>query len=91
LRDASYGMLSEKALKAITKLYDKVDFKETAIALTMKRQYLQKGGRKAEEDMLDLYVKLKLTNDRNVEMLDRGKEFMDELTPEVVSKFSNLS
>jgi hypothetical protein len=26
-------MLSEKALKAITKLYDKVDFKETAIAL----------------------------------------------------------
>jgi hypothetical protein len=24
-------------------------------------------------------------------MLDRGKEFMDELTPEVVSKFSNLS
>jgi hypothetical protein len=25
-------MLSEKALKAITKLYDKVDFKETAIA-----------------------------------------------------------
>jgi hypothetical protein len=59
----------------------------------MKRQYLQKGGRKAtEEDMLDLYVEiLKLTNDRNVEMLDRGKEFMDELTPEVVSKFSNLS
>jgi hypothetical protein len=44
LRDASYGMLSEKALKAITKLYDKVDFKETAIALdpTMKRQYLQR-------------------------------------------------
>jgi hypothetical protein len=42
--------------------------------------------------MLDLYVEiLKLTNDRNVEMLDRGKEFMDELTPEVVSKFSNLS
>jgi hypothetical protein len=38
--------------------------------------------------MLDLYVEiLKLTNDRNVEMLDRGKEFMDELTPEVVSKF----
>jgi hypothetical protein len=35
----------KKALKAITKLYDKVDFKETAIALdlTMKRQYLQKG------------------------------------------------
>jgi hypothetical protein len=68
-----------------------VDFKETAIALdlTMKRQYLQRGGRKAtEEDMLDLYVEiLKLTNDRNVEMLDRGKEFMDELTPEVVSKF----
>jgi hypothetical protein len=30
---------------------------------------------------LDLYVEiLKLTNDRNVEMLDRGKEFMDELT-----------
>jgi hypothetical protein len=26
-------MLSEKTLKAITKLYDKVDFKETAIAL----------------------------------------------------------
>jgi hypothetical protein len=41
--------------------------------------------------MLDLYVEiLKLTNDRNVEMLDRGKEFMDELT-QVVSKFSNLS
>jgi preprotein translocase subunit SecE len=37
--------------------------------------------------MLDLYVEiLKLTNDRNVEMLDRGKEFMDE-PPEVVSKF----
>jgi hypothetical protein len=48
----------------------------------MKRQYLQKGRTKAtEEDMLDLYVEiLKLTNDRNVEMLDRGKEFMDELT-----------
>jgi hypothetical protein len=30
LRDTSYGMLSEKTLKAITKLYDKVDFKETA-------------------------------------------------------------
>jgi predicted RNA-binding protein associated with RNAse of E/G family len=36
--------------------------------------------------MLDLYVEiLKLTNEE-VEMLDRGKEFMDELT-EVVSKF----
>jgi hypothetical protein len=57
----------------------------------MKRQYLQRGGRATEEDM-HLYVEiLKLTNDRNVEMLDRGKEFMDELTPEVVSKFSNLS
>jgi hypothetical protein len=53
-------MLSEKALKAITKLYDKVDFKETAIALDpMKRQYLQRGGREAtEEDMLDLYVEI---------------------------------
>jgi hypothetical protein len=51
----------------------------------MKRQYLQRGGQ--VEDMLDLYVEiLKLTNDRNVEMLDRGKEFMDELS-EVVSKF----
>jgi hypothetical protein len=30
LRDTSYGML-RKALKAITKLYDKVDFKETAV------------------------------------------------------------
>jgi hypothetical protein len=42
-------MLSEKALKAITKLYDKVDFKETAIALdlTMKRQYLQRGGQES--------------------------------------------
>jgi hypothetical protein len=30
---------------------------------------------------------IEATNDRNVEMLDRGKEFMDELTPEVVSKF----
>jgi hypothetical protein len=38
-------------------------------------------GKATEEDMLDLYVEiLKLTNDRNVEMLDRGKEFMDELT-----------
>jgi hypothetical protein len=36
--------------------------------------------------MLDSVEILKL-NDRNVEMLDRGKEFMDELTPEVVSKF----
>jgi hypothetical protein len=37
-------MLSEKALKAITKLYEKVDFKETSIALdlTMKRLYLEK-------------------------------------------------
>jgi hypothetical protein len=35
----------KKAFKAITKLYDKVDFKETAIALdpNKKRQYLQKG------------------------------------------------
>jgi hypothetical protein len=35
----------------------------------MKRQYLQRDGRKAtEEDMLDLYVEMwKLTNDRNVE------------------------
>jgi hypothetical protein len=43
--------------------------------------YLQRGGRKAtEEDMLDLYVEiLKLTQKRS-EMLDRGKEFMDELT-----------
>jgi hypothetical protein len=59
----------------------------------MKRQYLQKGGRKAtEEDMLDLYVEiLKLTNDRNVEMLDRGKEFMDELTLKLSLSFSNLS
>jgi hypothetical protein len=71
-----------------------VDFKETAIALDPNHEAsIKKGGRKAtEEDMLDLYVEiLKLTNDRNVEMLDRGKEFMDELTPEVVSKFSNLS
>jgi hypothetical protein len=85
-------MLSEKTLKAITKLYDKVDFKETAIALDPNHEasiFAKGADRKAtEEDMLDLYVEiLKLTNDRNVEMLDRGKEFMDELTPEVVSKF----
>jgi hypothetical protein len=42
--------------------------------------------------MLDLYVEiLKLTNDRNVEMLDRGKEFMDELTLKLSLSFSNLS
>jgi hypothetical protein len=42
----------------------------------MKRQYLQRAdGKATEEDMLDLYVEiLKLTNDRNVKMLDRGKE-----------------
>jgi hypothetical protein len=51
-----------------------------------------RGGRKAtEEDMLDLYVEiLKLTNDRNVEMLDRGKVY-GRTYSEVVSKFSNLS
>jgi hypothetical protein len=82
-------MLSEKALKAITKLYDKVDFKETAIALDPNHEAsIFAKGADGIEDMLDLYVEiLKLTNDRNVEMLDRGKEFMDELTPEVVSKF----
>jgi hypothetical protein len=88
-------MLSEKTLKAITKLYDKVDFKETAIALDPNHEasIFAKGGRKAtEEDMLDLYVEiLKLTNDRNVEMLDRGKEFMDELTLKLSLSFSNLS
>jgi hypothetical protein len=67
-----------------------VDFKETAIALDPNHEasIFAKGRTEAtEEDMLDLYVEiLKLTNDRNVEMLDRGKEFMDELTP-VVSKF----
>jgi hypothetical protein len=59
----------------------------------MKRQYLQKGRTEnTEEDMLDLYVEiLKLTNDRNVEMLDRGKEFMDELTLKLSLSFSNLS
>jgi hypothetical protein len=47
----------------------------------MKRQYLQKDGKATEEDMLDLYVEIfEATNDRNVEMLDRGKEFADELT-----------
>jgi hypothetical protein len=68
-----------------------VDFKETAIALDPNHEasiFAKADGKATEEDMLDLYVEiLKLTNDRNVEMLDRGKEFMDELTPEVVSKF----
>jgi hypothetical protein len=81
----------KKALKAITKLYDKVDFKETAIALDPNHEasiFAKGADGKATEEDIDLYVEiLKLTNDRNVEMLDRGKEFMDELTPEVVSKF----
>jgi hypothetical protein len=59
----------KKALKAITKLYDKVDFKETAIALDPNHEAsICKGadGKATEEDMLDLYVEiLKLTNDRS--------------------------
>jgi hypothetical protein len=59
----------------------------------MKRQYLQGAdGKATEEDMLDLYVEiLKLTNDRNVEMLDRGKEFWTNLLLKLSLSFSNLS
>jgi hypothetical protein len=84
----------KKALKAITKLYDKVDFKETAIALDPNHEasIFAKGRTEAtEEDMLDLYVEiLKLTNDRNVEMLDEVKSLWTNLLLLSLS-FSNLS
>jgi hypothetical protein len=52
-------VLSEKlSLKAITKLYDKVDFKETAIALDPTNEasiFAAADGKATEEDMLDLY------------------------------------
>jgi hypothetical protein len=72
-----------------------VDFKETAIALDPNHEasIFAKGadGKATEEDMLDLYVEiLKLTNDRNVEMLDRGKEFMDELTLKLSLFFKSI-
>jgi hypothetical protein len=74
-------MLSEKTLKAITKLYDKVDFKETAIALDPNHEasiFAKGADGKLLKNMLDLYVEILKHKDRNVEMLDRGKEFMDE-------------
>jgi hypothetical protein len=58
----------------------------------MKRQYLQRGGRKAtEEDMLDLYVEiLKLQMTETSKCLIEVKSLWTNY-PEVVSKFSNLS
>jgi predicted HAD superfamily hydrolase len=54
----------------------------------MKSIFAKGEGRKAtEEDMLDLYVETLKTNDRNVEMLDRGKSLWTNFLPEVVLKF----
>jgi hypothetical protein len=60
-----------------------VDFKETAIALDPNHEasIFAKGadGKATEEDMLCAVEILKLTNDRNVEMLDRGKSLWTNL------------
>jgi hypothetical protein len=66
----------KKTLKAITKLYDKVDFKETAIALDPNHEasiFAKGNGRKATEGHArSVYVEiLKLTNEETSKCLMR--------------------
>jgi hypothetical protein len=92
LKDANYGLLSEKALRAIVKMYEKADFEKTANAFDAKHEnsIFARGadGKATEADMLDLYKEIMLlTDDNNAAMVAEGKKLDDELTPEFVAKY----
>lgn len=90
IKKDGYSMLSEKALKAITKLYQKVDIKETSTAFDADHEdsIFEKGidGKADDNDMLHLYREIMGLSADNFSVLENDVLGL-ELTPAVVRKF----
>lgn len=87
-----FSFMTEKALKAISKLYADADFKETSNAFDVKSEYSifdrDADGKVDEEDMLSRYKEIMLLSSavENAEILESG--IIDyEITPAIVSKY----